>query len=171
MEHQPHNPNAWDDVPDHEAKPPTGPPDEAPFGGSALDKVSHYLRGAFAEADIRGEAISRDDAQAIATLLAALLAPDSAMGRFADTGDIDPPRLREECAHLKERTWQTPDVDTWIQRFGHFLTTQASAGRSAQSASAKARVDDLKQQSARCGTPSKTTGGSVNLSNNEVRDE
>jgi len=126
MEHHPSNP------PDRSrnapgAEPTTAPqPDDFPICGSPLEKVSHYLRGVFAEADARGETISRDDAQAIACLLAPLLDADAAMNRFADTGEIDAPRLRDECAYLRGHTWHAPDVGIWAARVEHYLTAQTS---------------------------------------------
>lgn len=124
MEH--HSPNPPDrsrDAP--EPEPTAAPqPDDFPIRGSPLEKVSHYLRGVFADADARGETISRDDAQAIASLLAPLLDADAAMNRLADTGEVDAPRLQDECAYLRGRTWQTPDVSAWAERLEHYLTAQ-----------------------------------------------
>ena len=102
---------------------------EVPIDGSPLEKVSAYLRIAFAEADARGEVISRDDAQAIATLLAPLLPQDSEIRRFADTGDAHPTLIHEECQRLKERSWQTPDIGTWLTRFEQHLAAQTDLGR------------------------------------------
>ena len=102
MEHISESPDCPDRLgPDHENLPPgeinltghaqhrrpdtdTGPAptardvDEAPIGGTALEKVAHYLRHACGEADERGQPISDEDARAIATLLAPLTGPSSA---------------------------------------------------------------------------------------------
>lgn len=121
MEQQPRNPgDQGDDTPEPEHPQPA---DDFPFGGSALEKVSFYLRSAFLEADARGEAISRDDAQAIATLLAPLLDADSAMHRYAEACHIDTARLLEECRRLRTGTWQTREINEWAQRLAHFAAT------------------------------------------------
>ncbi|UQS22850.1 hypothetical protein L1857_08485 [Amycolatopsis thermalba] len=104
---------------------------EVPINGTPLEKVSAYLRIAFAEADARGEVISRDAAQAIATLLASLLPQDSEMHRFADIGDAHPALLHEECHRLKAHRWQTPDIGTWLTRFEQYLAAQTDLGRRA----------------------------------------
>jgi hypothetical protein len=99
---------------------------EVPIDGTPLEKVSAYLRIAFTEADARGEPISRDDAEAIATLLAPQLPPDSEMARFAESGDADRARLYEECQILKGRKWRTPDIGTWLVRFEQYLAAEAA---------------------------------------------
>lgn len=122
MEQQPHNPGDRDDDTPEPVQPQ--PADDFPFGGSALEKVSFYLRGAFLEADARGEPISQDDAQAIATLLSPLLHADSAMHRFAEAGHIDTDRLLNECRRLQTGAWQTREINEWAQRLAHFTATQ-----------------------------------------------
>lgn len=105
--------------------------DEAPIGGSALDKVTHYLRNACREADEHGRPISDEDARAIATLLTPLAGPSSAMAIFAETGEVDPAALATECRRLGDRTWRTPKVAEWMPRLEAWL----SANRSGQLAS------------------------------------
>lgn len=105
-------------------------PERLPSGGSALEKVSFYLRGVFIEADARGQAISRDDAQAVATLLAPLLDADSAMHRFAEAGEIDLRELAKECRQLQSGTWQTREISEWVRRLAHFLSTYHEPGQS-----------------------------------------
>lgn len=95
---------------------------EEPFPGGALDQVSRYLRHAFAEADERGQAITEDDARAIATLLAPLLGTTSAMSRFADSARIDVDVLLAECRELRRRAYRTSDIaELWIPRLVHYL--------------------------------------------------
>lgn len=101
---------------------PTPREPDAPFGGSALEKVSHYLQEAFRAADTRGEAISGDDARAIAALLAPLLGSDAELARFADTGEGDHHQLLLECLTLTGRPTVTPEIrDSWIPRFEQYL--------------------------------------------------
>lgn len=114
---------------------PPGPGDqqpapEIPIFGTPLEKVSAYLRTVFAEADARGEPISKEDAQAIATLLGGLLPPGSEMDRFGETGDAHPVRLHEECQALKGSRRQ--DVATWLERFEQYLAAQTDLGRQAR---------------------------------------
>jgi hypothetical protein len=85
-----------------------------PFDGTPLEKVRAFLRIAFAEADARGEVITTEDAQVVASLLAAFLGA-SEMRRFAESGDGDILALQTECHYLKRRAWETPDVDLWVQ--------------------------------------------------------
>lgn len=97
-------------------------PGDAPVGGSAVDNVSHYLQEAFRAADARGEAISADDARAIAALLAPLLGTDSELARFAQTGEGDHHQLLLECLALTGRTRATPEIgDSWIPRLEQYL--------------------------------------------------
>lgn len=108
------------------AIPEHGPPEpatvEVPITGSALEKVTHYLRHAFTEADARGEAITADDARAIATLLAPLLGSASEIGRFAETGEADHQDLLLECQALKHRAYATLEIpDSWIPRLEQHL--------------------------------------------------
>jgi hypothetical protein len=100
------------------------PPMEILLDGTPLEQVSVYLRIAFAEADARGEPISREDAQAVAHLLGPQLPPGSAMSRFAETGNADPAALSEECRELKQRSWDTPDVVVWLEHFERYLAGQ-----------------------------------------------
>lgn len=100
---------------------PDDPEVELIVHGSARAKVSHYFRSVFAEADARGEPISHGDAQAIATIFGGILGINSATHRFAETGDIDSAKIREECEYLKANTPQTPDVRTWAQRLEDYL--------------------------------------------------
>ena len=72
--------------------------DEAPIGGTALEKVAHYLRRACGEADERGQPVSDEDARAIAAVLAPLAGPSSAMAVFAETGQVDPAALATELS-------------------------------------------------------------------------
>ncbi|MGN6330302.1 MAG: hypothetical protein ACTHOD_01465 [Motilibacteraceae bacterium] len=97
-------------------------PADAPVTGSALEKVSHYLQEAFRAADARGEAINRDDARAIAALLAPLLGTDSELARFAETGEGDHQQLLLECLALTGRPTATPVIrDQWIPRLEQYL--------------------------------------------------
>ena len=95
--------------------------------GTALEKVSHYLRHAFAEADRQETAISEDDARAVASLLAPVAGPDSAMRQFADTGSADPELLRTECQQLQAHSWHTPDATEWLRRLSQHLAVTGSA--------------------------------------------
>lgn len=98
------------------------PSEAVPVTGSALEKMSHYLRAAFREADARGEAIGRDDARAIAALLAPLLGTESELADFAETGDGDHHQLLLECLVLTGRTRATPEIgDLWIPRLEQYL--------------------------------------------------
>jgi hypothetical protein len=105
--------------------------DEAPIGGTALEKVAHYLRHGCGEADERGQPISDEDARAIATLLAPVAGPSSAMAIFAETGQVDVRALATECLRLGGRVWRTPEVAEWLPRLDAWL----SANRSGQLAS------------------------------------
>ncbi len=126
MEQQPHH-APGDTAPGPDEHPVT----EVPIGGTPLEQVSAYLRIAFTEADARGEAIGSDDAQAVATLLAPLLGQDSEMARFAQTGDAHPVALHQECRHLSDGTWQTPDIGTWLRRLEQHLASRTDLGRNA----------------------------------------
>lgn len=102
------------------------PADDAPVTGSALEKVSHYLREAFRAADARGEAVSTEDARAIAALLAPLLGPESGVARFAETGHGDHHQLLLECLALTGRPTVTPEIrDSRIPRFEQYLARSA----------------------------------------------
>lgn len=94
---------------------------EISVDGTALEQVSAYLRHAIREADARLQVIDHEDAQAIATLLAALLAPDAEMQRFAESGQGDAAQLHAECRRLQKRHPRTPDTGLWIARFEAFL--------------------------------------------------
>jgi hypothetical protein len=140
MEQHPHHP------PDDEPyEPDQHPSDEVPIDGTPLEKVSAYLRIAFAQADTRGEAITREDAQDVATLLAQLLPPNSEMHRFAESGDAHPALIHEECQTLKGRKWQTRDIDTWLQRLEHHLASRTDLGRQTAPVSAEAIPPDNPQ--------------------------
>jgi hypothetical protein len=116
-----------DDAPEPtKAGPNSSEVEEVPVDGTPLDQVRAYLRIAFAEADERGEPISLDDAQAIATMLGPLLPPGAAIRRFADTGEIDPTIL-DECRRLVERNWRSPDLHTWAVRLEQYLAAHADA--------------------------------------------
>jgi hypothetical protein len=110
-------------------------PDEAPIGGSALDKVTHYLRHACREADERGQPISDEDARAIATLLTPLTGPSSAMAVFAETGQVDLTALATECRRLGDRTWRTPEIAEWLPRLENWLSANRSGHLSSEAAS------------------------------------
>ncbi len=99
---------------------------DAPLTGTALEKVSHYLRHAFAEADRHGTAISEDDARAVASLLAPVAGPGSAMRQFADTGSADQELLRTECQQLQAHNWHTPDATEWLRRLNQHLAAASS---------------------------------------------
>lgn len=116
-------------IDEHElAEPATS---DVPITGSALDKVTHYLRHAFGEADARGEAITAHDARAIATLLAPLLGSASEIGRFAETGEADHQDLLLECQALKDRTYATTEIpDSWIPRLEQHLARNPPLPRS-----------------------------------------
>lgn len=97
-------------------------PADAPVTGSALEKVSHYLQKAFRAADARGEAISADDARAIAALLAPLLGTDSELAYFAETGEGDHHQLLLECLALTGRLTAKGEIqDSWIPRLEQYL--------------------------------------------------
>lgn len=100
--------------------------EEAPIGGSALEKVTHYLRQACREADERGQPISDEDARAIATVLTPLAGPSSAMAVFAESGHVDPTVLATECRRLESRTWHTPQIAEWLPRLEKWLTANRS---------------------------------------------
>jgi len=100
--------------------------EEAPIGGGALEKVTHYLRQACREADERGQPISDEDARAIATVLAPLAGPSSAMAVFAEGGQVDPTVLATECRRLENRTWHTPQIAEWLPRLENWLTANRS---------------------------------------------
>jgi hypothetical protein len=109
--------------------------DEAPIGGTALEKVAHYLRHACSEADERGQPISDEDARAIAAVLAPLAGPSSAMAVFAETGQVDPAALATECRRLGDRTWRTPEIADWLPRLEGWLTANRSGHRSGDATS------------------------------------
>lgn len=119
MEHPPTN-GPDHEEPVHEQPRHIEPPAEVPFDGTPLEQVSAFLRIAFAEADARGEVISTEDAQAVASMLAALLGA-SEMRRFAEARDGNILALQTECHYLKSRAWETPDVDLWVERFEQYL--------------------------------------------------
>jgi hypothetical protein len=124
MEQQSHH------TPDDEPRSPAQhSPDEVAIDGTPLERVIAYLRIAFAEADARREAITGEDAQAVATLLAPLLDDDSEMARFARTGDANPGALHEECQRLGDRAWQTPDIGPWLQGLEQHLASRTDLGR------------------------------------------
>lgn len=100
--------------------------DEAPIGGTALEKVAHYLRHACREADERGQPITDGDARAIGAVLAPLAGPNSAMAVFAETGEVDLPALATECRRLGDRTWRTPEIAEWLSRLENWLTANRS---------------------------------------------
>jgi hypothetical protein len=102
-----------------------------PIDGSPLEQVSAYLRIAFAEADARGEAITDEDAQVVASLLAPLAGADSQLARFALTGNADLGALHDECRRLQGHARQTPDVETWLQRLEAHLAARTDLGQSA----------------------------------------
>ncbi|REE94729.1 hypothetical protein [Thermomonospora umbrina] len=105
------------------------PVDEIPLGGTALERVSAYLRIAIHEADARGEVIEVEDAKAIATLLAALLGPSSEMAIFAETGNGDADRLRAECRQLRQQPHDTAELPPWTSRLEQYLAAQPPAPR------------------------------------------
>lgn len=100
---------------------------EVPVFGTPLEQVTAYLRIAFAQADARGEPISNDDAQTIATLLATLLGSDSEMARFAESGEGDVHSLRLECRRLTSRDWSAADIKAWAERFVQYLSSSPAA--------------------------------------------
>jgi hypothetical protein len=95
--------------------------EHAPIGGSALEKVAHYLRHACQEADELGQPISDEDARAIATMLAPLAGPSSAMAAFAAGGQVDPAALATECRRLGSRSWRTAQMAEWLPRLENWL--------------------------------------------------
>ena len=109
--------------------------DEAPIGGSALEKVAHYLRHACREADEHGQPITDEDARAIAAVLAPLAGPASAMAVFAETGQLDLPALATECRRFGDRTWRTPEVAEWLPRLENWLSANRSGDLSSEAAS------------------------------------
>jgi len=109
-----------------DADPDPDATDEAPIGGSALEKVAHYLRHACREADEHGQPITDGDARAIGAVLAPLAGPSSAMAVFAETGEVDLPALATECRRLGDRTWRTPEIADWLSRLENWLTANRS---------------------------------------------
>ena len=102
------------------------PPTEVPIWGTALEQVGAYFEIKFAEADVRGTAISQEDARAIATVLAASLPDNSAMRSFADTGDADLDILQAECELLANQPWDIPAVPGWISRLRQHLASRGN---------------------------------------------
>ncbi|HEX3786125.1 MAG TPA: hypothetical protein VHX38_41285 [Pseudonocardiaceae bacterium] len=96
---------------------------EALVFGDELDVVRAYLNMTFARADARGESISEDSARLLAKLLAAILGPDSAMKRFAETGEGDLRDLQQECRQLTGQQWPTADIVAWAHRFEQYLAS------------------------------------------------
>jgi hypothetical protein len=113
--------------PDHDPKDRDAeltPAGEIPIRGTPLEQVSAYLRISFNEAEARGGTIRREDAQAVATLLAALLDAESEMACFATSGEADKGALLTECQRLKDGTWKTPDTGLWIEQLTRYIQTQ-----------------------------------------------
>ncbi len=104
------------------------PPTEIPIWGTPLEQVSAYFEMKFAAADVRGEAISREDAQAIATVLAASLPDNSAMSSFASNGDADLDALQAECELLANQPWDVPAISAWISRLQQHLASHGDPG-------------------------------------------
>lgn len=88
-----------------------------------------HLRHAFASADARGEAITRETARDLARLLAIFLSPDSEMARFADTDDANPVLLSQECQTVRQLTEHVPGTAEWITRFEQHLASRSDLGR------------------------------------------
>lgn len=105
------------------------PPTEVPIWGTPLDQVSAYFEIKFAEADVRGGTISQEDAQAIATVLAASLPDNSAMSSFAQGDDADLDILQAECEHLASQPWHIPAVPGWITRLQQHLAARDDLGK------------------------------------------
>ncbi|WP_131732917.1 hypothetical protein [Actinomadura formosensis] len=103
---------------------------ETPIESTSLEELSAYLQLGFMESDANGEAISREDARTLAGLLAFTLPKDSEMHRFAKTGDINADGLLNECRQLQSRTWKNRDINEWIERLAHFLSTHLEQGSS-----------------------------------------
>jgi hypothetical protein len=99
---------------------------EALVFGDELDVVRAYLNMTFARADARGESISEDGARYLAKLLAAILGPDSAMKRFAESGEGNLHSLQQECRQLTSQQWPTADITAWAQRFEQYLASSPS---------------------------------------------
>jgi hypothetical protein len=113
-----------------ELQPRDRSPSEGLVEGTPLEKVGAFFDIAFEQADARGEAITAEEARAVASVLSAsLLDPNSEMARFADTGDANPVQLHEECQLLKRHQWRTADVGSWIERFEQHLATRTDLGR------------------------------------------
>lgn len=101
-------------------------PEEVPVFGTPLEQFTAYIRIRTAEADARGEPIAADDAAAIATVLAELLGADSAMSRYAISGEVDLAALQAECQQVLNQYPATPDMALWTQRFQRYLAQQPS---------------------------------------------
>ena len=119
MEHQPPNSPEGEDI--RTKSTPNDTPPDVPFQGTPLEKVNAYLRWIFWESDQRSEAISRDAAETIATLLGALLGNTSELARFAETGKGELEQLRAECKLMRSTAFQMSDVYEWTLRFEEFL--------------------------------------------------
>lgn len=118
-------------MPDRESHPPSIETRQSsvPEHVAEPEAFGARLRRAFAEADARGEAIHAEEAQAVATILALFLDPDSAMARFADTGDANPVLLHQEAEHVRRLTEHTPGASGWIDRFEQHLASRSDLGR------------------------------------------
>lgn len=115
---------------------PTTPPDalnakdrrrsDTSTSGPAAQFTEHLNRVA-AEADARGEPLALEDIRAAAAMLAGFLismgVENSAMIRLADTGEVDPSRLKVECQQLKAIDWKTPDAHVWVEHLERYLLT------------------------------------------------
>jgi hypothetical protein len=120
-------------MPDQEGQPVSAEPRQLPVPDpiTAPKSFGARLRHAFAEADIRGEAIRAEEAQALAALLALFLDPGSAIASFADTGDANPIRISQECQEVRRRAEHVPGASDWIDRFEQHLAARSDLGRNA----------------------------------------
>jgi len=98
--------------------------DGASTRGPAAQFTEHLNR-VTAEADARGEPLALEDIRAVAAMLAGFLVSmgieNSATIRLADTGEVDPSRLKIECQQLKAIAWKIPDVQVWVEHLERYL--------------------------------------------------
>jgi hypothetical protein len=115
------------------------PGETAPDLAAAPEAFGTHLRHAFAEADVRGEAITAETTRDLARLLAIFLDADSEMARFADTGDANPVLLSQECQAVRRFTEHVPGASEWITRFEQHLASRSDLGRHTESPSPPTR--------------------------------
>lgn len=99
-------------------------------------RFTEYLQRTAAQAREVGEAISHDDARLTAQMLAGFLVimgiKDPAMIRLAETGEVDQPKLTDECQQLKAISWKLPDVHVWVGHLEQYLARHHGDDRPAK---------------------------------------